>query len=90
MRQPPDCILSFRRRREPLLYQVRFHDGLRAIDRSVLAFSKSQARKLAEPTVPEAIYGPWVVFVSARIIKTLPLTIDAECLQLLTEKAENA
>lgn len=92
MQNPPllDTFLSFRRRPPARLYLVRFHDGLRSIDRNVVAFSRAQARTLAEPTVPPEIYGKWVVFLYARLLKSLPLTIDDECLQLLTEKAANA
>jgi hypothetical protein len=90
LRRPiPDIVLGLRRHKTPKvrLYVVSFADGngLR-IDRNVVAQNRLQARALATPTVPASLYGPDLVFLRARVSKNLPLTIDSECLQLLTEK----
>jgi hypothetical protein len=86
--QIPDVCLGIRRRRKPQLYLVRFHDGLRFIDRNVVAYTSGQARRLAAPTVPALLYGPNVVFVSAKR-KNFLLTIDEECIRFLAEKIQS-
>jgi hypothetical protein len=70
-------------------YLVRFSDGLgNYADRNVIANSYGMARRLAEPTVPAALY-PNHVFLFCRLNKNFPLTIDADCLQLLIDKVES-
>jgi hypothetical protein len=52
----------------------------------VVAHSKSQARTLAEPCAPEALYGPNVVFLKAEKSLDFPITINEEIFKLIAEK----
>lgn len=71
-------------------YTVRFADGMGNVaDRNVIAMTFGHARRLAEPTVPKALY-PNHVFVFCRINRNFPLTIDADCIQLLIDKVEDS
>jgi hypothetical protein len=75
------------RLRKVRLYIVSFSDGFDLrIDRNVIAHNAVEARRLAETSVPRSLYGPGVIFLRAKVSKNFPLTIDSECLQLLSEK----
>jgi hypothetical protein len=82
-------MLGLTKAKRPKLYEVRYSNGFgHTVWRNVVAFNKREARALAGPTVPPALYGPDMVVMTVRR-KNFLLTVDSECLQLLTEKIES-
>jgi hypothetical protein len=87
---PPDVCFSLKKRRLVRLkyWLVTFHNGIRSIGPFlVVAHNRSQARNLAQSCVPEALYGPNVVFLKAEASLEMPIQLDAEAYQLIAEKA---
>jgi hypothetical protein len=69
-------------------YRVMFHDGMKHLPPvMVVANSKTQARMLAQSSVPPSLYGPNVVFLKAQESPDLPIVLKPEDFELIAEKA---
>jgi hypothetical protein len=69
-------------------WRVVFHDGMKHLPPVlVVAQTKAQARTLAQSSVPPSLYGPNVVFLKAVPSPEVPLELDREDFELISEKA---
>jgi hypothetical protein len=71
-----------------MYYRVMFHDGMKHLPPVlVVAQNRSQARTLAQSSVPRSLYGPNVVFLKAIPSPELPLELSKDDFELIAEKA---
>lgn len=69
-------------------YRVMFHDGMKHLPPVlVVAQSKTQARTLAQSSVPASLYGPNVVCLKAVPSPELPVELSDEDFELIAQKA---